>query len=173
MEPPQQDQDVQPMVALLENQAKEVWDEALPCRGRCDQPSSQVGLAMLDLSSMRLTLVQIIEPSSTYTHVLVLLAAVQPEHLLVVDSAQASYSGLNTATRAIYTHVPVPRAFFDDTKVLQHNFARCSHLRLGPQPTRSIRQQPTRTQPLAAAAHAHCPLPSCWRCRRSAEARIP
>lgn len=72
---------------------------------------------MLDLSGMRLTLVQIIEPSSTYAHVLALLDAVQPEHLLVVDSAQASCSGLNTATRALFTHVPVPRAFFDDTKV--------------------------------------------------------
>lgn len=129
-------------------------------------PSScQVGLAMLDLSSMRLTLVQVIEPSSTYAHVLALLAAVQPEHLLVVDSAQASCSGLNTATRTLYNHVAVPRAFFDDAKVLFLVHHPCSRYRSNHphRHTRNSTNTPATPTSSACGNGSTCSLPATWR----------
>lgn len=118
VEPHLQDADI--IVAVMENQAKEVcnrWDHVWRSHPHQPPPQRQVGLAMLDLSTMHLKLMQVIEPSSSYVHVTTLLASIQPTHVLVVDSAQASSSGLNATTRQLYSHIPVPRAFFDDTKV--------------------------------------------------------
>lgn len=87
------------MAAVIENRAREV------------------GLAVLDSSSMTLTLSQYIEPGRSYTTTLSCLEQWQPADVVVVASAQAStsLSGVNAALR--HKHLaPVSRSFFDDTK---------------------------------------------------------
>lgn len=67
--------------------------------------AKEIGLAVLDVDQSKLTLTQLIEPSSTYTTFLMLLEVHQPKRLIVVVDRNAAVSfGLNHATR-LYSQV--------------------------------------------------------------------
>ncbi len=140
----------------------------------------QVGLATLDLSTMHLKLMQVVEPSSSYVHVTTLLASIQPSHVLVVDSTQASSSGLNATIQQAYSHIPVPRAYFDDTKVrlrcyvlyvLQCVCVHTTNPTAGVCTVARVCVQHCRCVSVAAAAGAHLSIPGCGCCWCTAEVR--
>jgi DNA mismatch repair ATPase MutS len=87
--------------AVIENRAKEV------------------GVAVLDLSSLTLHLTQFIEAGRSYTTTQLLLDAHQPRQLAVVGSLHhevAGAAGVNQVTAAAWEQVHLARSAFDDTK---------------------------------------------------------
>jgi DNA mismatch repair ATPase MutS len=87
--------------AVIENRAKEV------------------GVAVLDLSTLTLHLTQFIEAGRSYTTTQLLLDACQPRQLVVVGSLHhevAGAAGVNQVTAAAWEQVHLARSVFDDTK---------------------------------------------------------
>ena len=94
-------------------------------------------MAALLLPDLRLHLLQFVETSRSYVVTLTALAHYQPAELLVVASQHEEVAtGLNNATQRLQ-QVALPRAFFDDTKVLSScrhakvllSMWTCTHLR--------------------------------------------
>lgn len=83
--------------------------------GVIENRAKEVGVAALDLSASKLTLMQFAEVSRTYTTVLRALLLWQPSMLVTLTPSRDMHD-VNKATRAHYQQIPLGRGAFDDTK---------------------------------------------------------
>lgn len=72
-----------------------------PCfAAAIENPAKEIGVAVLDLQACKLFLTQLIEPSRSYTTLLMVLDVYRPRRLVVVAERNSTVAaGLNHATR--------------------------------------------------------------------------
>ena len=78
---------------------------------------AEVGIAVLDLDTVVLSLLQLVEQSRSYPITLGQLQAHGPGRVVVCSSAQSgAMLGVNARVGSLYELVPAPRGSFDDVK---------------------------------------------------------